>query len=168
MSKLLGYDFEIQYRPGLENKAIDALSRREEEPQLVALSVPLVMDWDALLREIEADEGLVKIRTALLRGELGYPGYSMDGQRLLYQGRLVLPRTSLQIPKLLREFHESAIRGHSGVLKTYRRLAAELYWVGMKKDVEETVARCDVCQRHKYMAVALGGLLQPLSLPNKV
>ena len=44
LSKLLGYDFEIQYRPGLENKAADDLSRRGEEPQLVALSVPLVMD----------------------------------------------------------------------------------------------------------------------------
>lgn len=88
----------------------------------------------------------------MLRGELGYPGYSMDGQRLLYQGCLVLPRTSLQILKLLREFHESAIGGHSDVLKTYRRLAAELYCVGMKKDVEEMVAWYDVCQRHKYMA----------------
>ena len=80
----------------------------------------------------------------------------------------MLSRTSLQIPKLLREFHESAIGGHSGVLKTYWRLAAERYWVGMKKDVEEMVARCDVCQRHKYMVMTPGGLLQPLSLPNKV
>ena len=44
LSKLLGYDFEIQYWPWLENKEADALSRRKEEPQLIALSLPLVMD----------------------------------------------------------------------------------------------------------------------------
>ena len=57
----------------------------------------------------------------------------------------MLPRTTHQIPKLLREFHESAIGGHFGVLKAYRCFAAELYWVGMKKDVEEIVPRCNVC-----------------------
>ena len=84
LSKLLGYDFEIQYRPGLENKVTDTLSRREEKPRLVALLVSLVIDWDALLQKIEANEGMAKIRTALLRGEPGYPGYSMDRQQLLY------------------------------------------------------------------------------------
>ena len=43
--------------------------------------------------------------------------------------------------------------------KTYQRLAAELYWVGMKNDVKEMVARCDVCQHHKYMAMMPRGLL---------
>ncbi|MDV3187757.1 MAG: ribonuclease H family protein, partial [Sweet potato little leaf phytoplasma] len=36
ISKLLGYNFEVQYRPGLENKATDALSRL---PPVVSLFI---------------------------------------------------------------------------------------------------------------------------------
>ncbi|KAI0524824.1 hypothetical protein KFK09_004212 [Dendrobium nobile] len=168
LSKLLGYDFEIQYRPGVENKAADALSRCMEELQTVALSVPWMLDWEAIREESARDESLGKIRTELLKEPGSHPGYSLEGDKLLYQGRFVMPRTSIHIPNLLHEFHGSAIGGHSGVQKTYRRLAGELYWKGMHKDVEEMVARCEVCQRSKYLAMSPGGLLQPLALPGRV
>lgn len=85
---------------------------------------------------------MAKIRAALLCGETEYSGYSMNGQQLIYRGRLVLPRTSPHISKLLQEFHGSTIGGRSVVLKSYRRLAVKLYWAGIKKDVKEMVARC--------------------------
>ena len=44
LSKLVGYDFEIQYRPGIENRVADALSRRREDNKLSALSIPWVID----------------------------------------------------------------------------------------------------------------------------
>ncbi|GJW47026.1 putative mitochondrial protein, partial [Tanacetum coccineum] len=61
----------------------------------------------------------------------------IDWQEL---GRLVIPRHSPWIPKLFYEFHNSVVGGHSGALKTQRRMAKEVYWVGMKKDVEKLVA----------------------------
>nr|GEV60684.1 hypothetical protein [Tanacetum cinerariifolium] len=131
LSKLVGYDFEIQYRPGIENRVADALSRRGEDPKLVALSIPWVIDWQEL-------------------------------------GRLVIPRYSPWILKLFREFHNSVVGGHSGALKTQRRMAKEVYWVGMKKDIEKLVAECDICQRQKYSTMAPNGLLQPLNLPTRV
>ncbi|KAI0523375.1 hypothetical protein KFK09_005770 [Dendrobium nobile] len=168
LSKLLGYDFEIQYRPGVENKAADALSRCVGELQEVAVSVPLMIDWGAIQEESMQNEELKKVREGLMKGSSNHSGYYLEGERLLYQGRFVMPRTSVHIPHILQEFHGSAVGGHSGVHKTYRRLASELYWKGMYKDVEEMVARCEVCQRNKYMAMAPGGLLQPLALPNRV
>nr|GEV48505.1 putative mitochondrial protein [Tanacetum cinerariifolium] len=44
LSKLVGYDFEIQYRPKIENRVADALSSRGEDPKLAALSIPWVID----------------------------------------------------------------------------------------------------------------------------
>ncbi|PKU83997.1 putative mitochondrial protein [Dendrobium catenatum] len=168
LSKLLGYDFEIHYKPGLENKAADALSRCVGEIQELVVSVPLIVDSGAIKEESMLNEELRKIREDLEKDRSSHPGYYIEGGRLLYQGRFVMPRTSIHIPHLLQEFHGSSVGGHSGVQKTYRRLATELYWNRMHKDVEEMVAGYEVCQRNKYMAMAPGGLLQPLALPNKV
>lgn len=40
MAKLMGYDYEIVYRPGRENTAADALSRRSDSPTLFHVFVP--------------------------------------------------------------------------------------------------------------------------------
>ncbi|GJV00617.1 ty3-gypsy retrotransposon protein [Tanacetum coccineum] len=168
LSKLVGYDFEIQYRPGIENSVADALSRRGEDPKLAALSIPWVIDWQELVREITRDPQLSTIRGHLTKGESAPDGYSMDGQRLLDNGRLAIPRYSPWIPKRFHEFHNSVVGGHYGALKTQRRKAKEVYWVGMKKDIEKLVAECDICQWQKYSTMAPNGLLQPLNLPTRV
>ena len=55
-----------------------------------------------------------------------------------------------------------------GVLKTYKRMQAKLYWEGMKKDIEKYVAACTICQQHKNSMLSFAGLLQPLSIPSSV
>ena len=80
----------------------------------------------------------------------------------------MLSSDSPSIPVLLKEFHETPMGGHSGFLRTYRRLAANLYWPGMQKRVRDFVRACDTCQRQKYAATAPGGLLQPWPIPNAI
>jgi hypothetical protein len=97
-----------------------------------------------------------------------HPGFVFKQGVLLYEGRLVLSKKSVMIPTLLQEFHATPQGGHSGFYRTYRRIAANVYWVGMKNTVQEFVKNCDVCQRQKYLASSPGGLLQPLPIPNQI
>ena len=49
--------------------------------------------------------------------------------------------------KLISEHHETPMAGHLGIKKTTERLRGGFLWEGMRKDVEEFVRTCDVCQR---------------------
>ncbi|GJU55049.1 putative mitochondrial protein [Tanacetum coccineum] len=120
------------------------------------------------MHDLLEDPELELIRAQLLRGEKVMEGYTLEDNHLLYQGRLVVPKTSKWIPSLFQCFYGSMVGGHGGVLKTYQRMASEIYWVGMRKDVAKLVAKCEICQRHKYSTMLPSRLLQLLELPEQV
>ena len=51
LTKLMGFDFEIHYKPGMENKAADALSRKAVVAELLAVSVPTVVQLEEISGE---------------------------------------------------------------------------------------------------------------------
>jgi len=55
ISKLAGYDFEIQYKPGKENSAADALSRRSSYCAMIVLQIHDFEEWT---EEIKQDDKL--------------------------------------------------------------------------------------------------------------
>jgi hypothetical protein len=66
---------------------------------------------------------------------------------------------------ILSELHDTPTTGHSGFTKTYDQVKRYLLWDGMKHDVHNFVAECDVCQRNKGETVKSHGTLQPLPIP---
>ncbi|XP_023638085.1 uncharacterized protein K02A2.6-like [Capsella rubella] len=66
------------------------------------------------------------------------------------------------------EHHDTPMGGHSGVLRTYKRLARLFYWPAMHRVVKQYVAECEICQRAKSTSLAPAGLLQPLPIPDQV
>ncbi|KAI5426518.1 hypothetical protein KIW84_032089 [Lathyrus oleraceus] len=151
LAKLLGYQFEVKYKPGMDNKAADALSRRDDDADLGTLiSYPQWTDSKKNLDEVKDDPKIQDMIQTVLSAPDSKPGYSVKQGVLFYHGRLVLSPKSPSIPLLLEEFHCIPTGGHSGFLRTYRKLADNLYWLGMQKSVREFVRACDICQRQKH------------------
>ena len=67
----MGYDYEIIYRPGRENSAVDALSRKSGSPVLLHLHVLVVSVWDEIKKSYEGDsyvQSLTRLANAQLEG----------------------------------------------------------------------------------------------------
>lgn len=123
MVKLMGYDYEIRYRPGKENAAADALSRRTDSPTLNHLFVPQVSLWGEIKKAMHEDDYLKKIAQ---QAETQPDGpYTAKNGLIFFKGRVVVLRKMRDL--LLFEAHNTKIGGHSGVLRTYKRLAQQFY-----------------------------------------
>ncbi|KAH9680552.1 hypothetical protein KPL71_026590 [Citrus sinensis] len=160
----MGYDYEIVYRPGRENKATDALSRRPDSLLLYLLFVPQIAIWDEIKEATSSDEYMQKILTI---DQNQTPGpYTVRNGLLFFKERVVVPRTLRE--SLLYEAHDTKIGGHSGVLRTYKHLSQQFYWPVMFQAVREYVSKCKVCQRVKFDTLKPAGLLQLLPIPCQV
>ncbi|KAL0551677.1 hypothetical protein IC582_010766 [Cucumis melo] len=168
LMKLVGFDFEIRYQARPENKAADVLSRIPIEAELNVIIVPSLLDITVIEREVQEDEKLKAIFDRIVADPDCIPHYTVRQGKLFYRGRLVLSKTSSFIPTILHTFHVSVIGGHSGQLHTYKRIAAELFWEGMKNDIKQYVDQCHVCQQNKVQALSPVRLLQPLPIPNRI
>ncbi|GKB64231.1 ty3-gypsy retrotransposon protein [Tanacetum coccineum] len=66
---------------------------------------------------------------------------------------------------LMSYFHDGAIGRHSGVKATTHKRCSVFYWKGLRKQVNQWVKECLVCQRCKPDLSAYPRLLQPLPIP---
>lgn len=174
MSRLLGFQFDIIYKPGIDNKAADGLSRQIQQnviqgcSLLLSLSVPTVLQLQDIYAEIEHDVDIQNIKRQLLAGEPVKKGLSVIDGRVWYKRRLLIPKTSRFIPLILSEFHDGVTGGHSGVFKTLKRIQGSFHWADMRTTIQNYVTNCGVCQTHKTSTLSPAGLLQPLPIPTRV
>jgi len=121
VSKLFGYDFAVEYRPGRLNVVADALSRkRDSEGQLAhlnALSGPSFRLFDEIRQELQQDATLRALRDSVV-ADRGEPWHITDG--LIMRGsRVYVPPTSAALPTVIELAHTA---GHEGIQKTLHRL----------------------------------------------
>jgi len=167
VSKLFGYSFQVEYKPGKMNAAADALSRRDEQEiavRLHSISRPEFELFEEFRRESASLPEALSKRQEISVGSAGEGWSEVDGF-VLYQGKIFLLDSSAFWPQLLDHAHGT---GHEGVQKTLVRLRASFYSPRAAARVREYIRGCLVCQRNKTEHLHPAGLLQPLDVPSMV
>lgn len=168
VSKLLGFDFTVEYKPGRTNVVVDALSRRDEEvaavqakgQALAAVSMPAFDLLDDFRKAADADEELRRLRTRIMAGELGNHGEDR------WHGHV--PAAPVRAPLLSVILAASHDDNHEGVQRTLHRLRRDFHVPNARKVVQEFVRACVVCRRNKNERLHPAGLLQSLPVPQGV
>ena len=81
------------------------------------------------------------------------------------RGQVYIPNSGDLRKLVLQEMHNVPYAGHPGYQKTLTTVRKEYFWLGMKKDVAEYIAKCMEWQRVKVEHKNPAGLLQPLPIP---
>ena len=108
----------------------------------------------------EKDEGLI----AASKVEGSEYQFAANGT-ILVHGRVCVRKDEELRREIMSEAHASMFSIHPGATKMYRDLKRYYQWVGMKRDVANWVAECDVCQLVKAEHQVPGGVLQSLPIP---
>jgi hypothetical protein len=167
LTKLLGLQFQIIYKKGVENKVADALSRHpaHESSDLMTIveSKPKWLEEVVQGYQFDSQAGKLLTKLALVPE---FQQFKLTDGIIRYKNRIWIGNNAKLHSKIAQALHDSAIGGHSGFYVTYHRIKQLFSWPGMKKFLRNWVSSCSVCQQAKSERVAYPGLLQPLKVPS--
>lgn len=166
LSKLMGFDYMVQYRKGKENHAADALSRLHEEAELSVIVHSQKLKWKEELEEsLVGDEAATRLITQLSIDPANNEGYTFVNGELKRFGRFYVGNSTDLRTRICVTLHDSIEGGHSGVAASLKRVERLFYWPSLKTDITNHVKECDICQRNKPERLKPAGLLQPIAIP---
>lgn len=179
---LANFDVTFRYRPGKDNIAADALSRKTVDTPTVKARE--IQDRTFALIPPERIEGVTKpsqtaikalTSTELQGADLVDVIISENAKQNLgrKEGLLVVPETTSDggiflRTALIREAHEPKIFAHAGQNKTIALVKREYWWQGRNKDIKRYIRNCRGCRRNKVWHDKTPGLLHPLPIPKHV
>ena len=167
LTKLVGLQYKLCYKKGIENRAAGALSRIQPQDNLevIAISVTQPVWLEELRLAYYKFPEIAKILASLtLQNPLG--DYTLKDRIIRFKGKILVPPDHQMQARTISALHASPVGGHSGFHVTYHRVKALFWWIQLRQSVQEMVAGCQVCQQAKAERVKYPGLLQPLPVPN--
>ncbi|KAA0066157.1 transposon Tf2-1 polyprotein isoform X1 [Cucumis melo var. makuwa] len=104
----------------------------------------MLIDLKIIKEEVEKDEHLKEVIARLQRGE-EVKIYTLQHDMLWYKGRVGIAKTSSLIPTIMHTYQDSVLGGHSGFLRTYKRMMISRE--GMKLDIQKYCEECNVSKK---------------------
>ena len=154
------FHFHIAHIAGKQNMVADALSRR---PISNAISIAYNHDLTSMIDKYAQDSDYGDI-IRNLESNVSQEPFSLKEGFLLHGSRLCITKDLRE--KVMYESHAPPYAGHRGIQATSNAIETYFYWPSMKKDIQDYVSQCLVCQQVKYDRGKAPGLLQPLPIPN--
>lgn len=168
LTKLLRYDYKIEYKKGAENKVADGLSRQfDEEGSCLAITTVHPLWIGELIFTYEGDSLAQETIAELINCPYNVSNFSYKDGLVRYHGKLYVGSSTQLRIQIIETMHASPLSGHSGIQGTFQRLQAIFYWPSMKERLKEFVMACQICQLCKHEHVETLGLLQPLPIPDQ-
>jgi hypothetical protein len=162
------YDFEIKHIKGKENKVVDALNKRVHELHAIAISMYQTNIKSKILDVANVDlqyRGLVaKLQQGKMPQKMEIYKLETDGI-LLYKNIIFVPNVQCLKQMILQEMHNVPYAGHPIYQKIVAVVKSHYFWLGMKRDIAEYIAKCMECQKFRAENRHPAGLLQPLPIP---
>lgn len=126
--KLVGYDYIVEYKKGVKNKVVDALSRRDEEAiedaNTIYRAVSIVEPkWLTEVKQMmEQSSFFQELQKKADQGILSTSKYKKLNGILFYKGRVLLDPTSELCRTIFHDHHAALGAGHSGYHRTPHRI----------------------------------------------
>ncbi|MCO5551058.1 hypothetical protein L7F22_036385 [Adiantum nelumboides] len=147
--------------PGQKNVVADALSWK---PLVQAIFAIHHSTFEDMVDQYATDTDFADIFTRIRDGET-VAGCSLRKGYLMRKTMLCVTQPLQE--KVMTKCHCPPYMRHHGIATTMKGVERYFYWPRLKKDVEEFVRSCLVCQKVKFDRHKAQGLLQPLPIPTR-
>ena len=106
LTKIMGYDFEIIYNPGMTNQAADALSRRGHHSTVLGtMSYTYEIDWQQLNEAVEQDAMLNSLKQRVAAND--HKGLYLAARQTTLQGQFLVTQVSNLLTTILEHYYDS-------------------------------------------------------------
>ncbi|XP_075084785.1 uncharacterized protein LOC142168032 [Nicotiana tabacum] len=136
LTKLMPFDYSIEYKKGVKNKVVGALSRVTRADILAMVVSPSDTDvFQTIIDSWNSNQELKYLIEELQAETHTHKQFTWFQGQLRRRGKLVISKVQELRKTIITLWHATPQGGHSGVEATLRRLLILFYWKNMRKEI---------------------------------